>query len=153
MLFAKSTGGFYDPAIHGSNIPSDAIEITNAHYAAMMDAQAHGKSIQADSNGKPFAVDPPAPTIEQIISVFTSRIQVRLDDFAMTRGYDSILSACSYATSLVPKFKAEGQYCVEARDATWLAASTILNDVQTGMRPVPTPEEVLAEMPALAWPA
>ena len=45
--------------------------------------------------------------------------QQRLDDFAKTRGYDSILSACTYATSQVAEFAAEGQYCVNVRDLTW----------------------------------
>ncbi|WP_435626994.1 hypothetical protein [Candidatus Ferrigenium straubiae] len=96
---------------------------------------------------------PPPPTTEQVIAGFTIDIQKRLDDFAKTRGYDGILSACTYATSLVPTFKAEGQYCVEARDNTWAVAYAIMNAVQSGQRPMPTKAEVIAELPNLIWPA
>lgn len=152
MFYSKSTGGFYDASIHGNNIPADAVEITEAEHAALLDAQAQGKRIQADVNGNPVAVDPPAPTAEQIIAGFTGAIQQRLDDFAKTRGYDGILSACTYATSTVPKFKAEGQYCVDARDATWAKCYEILASVESGVRPMPTLAEIIAELPALAWP-
>lgn len=96
---------------------------------------------------------PPPLTPEQVTAKFTGAIQVRLDAFAETRNYDGILSACTYATSTVPKFAAEGQYCVQARDLTWAAAYAILAAVQGGTRLMPTVAEVLAEMPTLAWPA
>lgn len=83
---------------------------------------------------------------------FTDAIQTRLDEFARTRNYDDILSAATYATSAIPKFKAEGQYAVEARDATWTKGYEILGEVQVGQRPMPTLEEVFAELPSLAWP-
>ena len=76
----------------------------------------------------------------------------RLDDFARTRNYDNILSACTYATSTVAKFCAEGQYCVDARDATWNACYVILADVQAGTRPMPTLEQIMSELPVLEWP-
>lgn len=79
--------------------------------------------------------------------------QKRLDGFARTRGYDGILSACTYATSSVPKFQAEGQYCVEARDATWAKLYEMLAEVTTGTRPVPTGyADVEPELPVLEWP-
>jgi hypothetical protein len=97
-------------------------------------------------------VNPPRPP-EEIIAEFTARVQERLDAFARTRGYDGILSACTYATSTNPKFAAEGQYCVQARDATWAKCYEILNAVQFGDRQVPTWEELEAELPHLEWPA
>lgn len=96
---------------------------------------------------------PPKQTQKQIIDGYIFHIQKRLDDFARTRGYDGVLSCCTYATSTVAKFKAEGQYMVDARDQTWSAGYQILADVESGARPVPTLEELDAELPALAWPA
>lgn len=94
----------------------------------------------------------PPPTEGQILAAFTAAIQQRLDDFARTRSYDGILSACSYVASGVQRFADEGAYCVAARDATWAYAYQILADVQAQERPMPTLEEVMAELPALEWP-
>lgn len=96
---------------------------------------------------------PPVLTQAQIESQFTAAIQQRLDDFARTRNYDGILSACTYATSAVTKFKAEGQACVNLRDATWAAAYRLLADVQASARPMPTClSDIAADLPALEWP-
>ena len=56
--------------------------------------------------------------VDFISKLIVNKTQKRLDDFAKTRNYDGILSACTYATSEVPKFNAEGVYCVQIRDAT-----------------------------------
>lgn len=96
---------------------------------------------------------PEPPTPEQLQRNFTAAIQQRLDTFAQTRNYDSILSACTYATSTVAKFKTEGQACVNLRDATWAAAYAILAAVQAGKRPMPTSlADIEADLPALEWP-
>ena len=95
---------------------------------------------------------PPPPTLEQLQKKFEAAVQKRLDAFAQTRGYDSILSACTYATSANPKFRAEGQYAAGARDDTWAAWHGVLGSVTEGRRPLPPLEDVLAELPALAWP-
>ena len=89
---------------------------------------------------------------EQIIEEYQAAVQKRLDDFAQERGYNNILSACTYATSLVKRFKAEGQYCVNARDTTWAKCYEILAAVEGGTRPMPTLDELLAELPVLTWP-
>lgn len=49
------------------------------------------------------------------------QVQKRLDAFAQERGYDNIMSACSYATSTDPVFAREGTYCIQLRDTTWRA--------------------------------
>lgn len=80
--------------------------------------------------------------------------QARLDNFARERNYDGILSACTYATSSVPKFQAEGQCCVDARDATWSTLYTLLGEVQAGTRPIPASyADIEPLLPALVWPA
>lgn len=80
--------------------------------------------------------------------------QARLDTFAQTRNYDGILSACTYATSSITNFQAEGQYAVDARDSTWAALYTIIGEVQAGTRPMPAGfADIEADLPVLAWPA
>ena len=152
MFYSKTTGGFYTAEIHGDNIPADAVEITEAEHAALIEGQSKGQRIVADTNGRPILQDPPPPSPEQIVAQYTAAVQKRLDDFARTRGYDGILSAATYATSTVPKFKAEGQYAVEARDATWAKCYEVLAAVEAGSHPMPTLDELLAELPVLTWP-
>lgn len=94
----------------------------------------------------------PMPT-EAIIAAVTAAVQQRLDAFARTHAYDGILSACTYATSTVSKFAVEGQYAVEARDATWATCYQIMGDVLQGLRHMPTLDQVMSELPTLEWPA
>jgi hypothetical protein len=64
-----------------------------------------------------------------------------------------MLSACTYATSTVTKFAEEGQYCVDARDATWNKLYEIMAKVEAGTRPVPSGySDIEAELPVLEWP-
>lgn len=94
----------------------------------------------------------PPPTQEEIQASFTASIQARLDTFARTRGYDGILSACTYATSVVPRFQQEGQRAVELRDATWNAAYAILDEVLAQQRPMPTSiGDIEQDLPVLGW--
>ena len=95
---------------------------------------------------------PEPPTPEEQLAAFTAAIQGHLDSFAQTRNYDGILSATTYAASTVPKFQAEGQYAVKARDLTWAKGYEIMGAVLSGQRPLPALTEVLAELPSLAWP-
>lgn len=102
-----------------------------------------------------FAVEaiPAEELLQALQQEIVQATQVRLDDFARTRSYDGILSACTYATSSVPKFQAEGQYCVVARDETWATLYTILAEVEAGVYPMPTSfADIEPELPALVWP-
>ncbi|MDH4449217.1 MAG: hypothetical protein QE265_01325 [Rhodoferax sp.] len=153
MYFSRSTCGFYDAEIHGSAIPSDAVEVSVQDHASLLAGQSEGKVITADGNGYPVLQNPPPPTQAEIAAAFTADIQQRLDEFARTRNYDNILSACTYATSTVAKFRVEGQACVDLRDATWAAAYTVLDKVQAGKRPMPSGiADIEADLPALEWP-
>ena len=61
MFYSKLTKGFYSVEIHGTKIPPDAVEITDAQWRALLVQQEQGKVIGADAQGKPVAQDPPAP--------------------------------------------------------------------------------------------
>jgi hypothetical protein len=90
---------------------------------------------------------------QAFIASVTVATQARLDDFAKTRNYDGILSACTYASSPSPKFSGEGQYCVNVRDSTWATLYALMAEVQGGQRSMPaTVADVLAELPVLVWP-
>ena len=109
-------------------------------------SQQDWENMQADE----LAARPVPPTLQERVVTAT---QERLDDFAKTRNYDGILSACTYATSTVTKFQGEGQHCVTARDETWAALYAMMAEVQAGTRPMPgSVEEVLALLPVLEWP-
>lgn len=78
--------------------------------------------------------------------------QTRLDEFAKTRNYDSILSACTYATDPNPVFAAEGQRAVDFRSSTWAKLYSILSEVQAGTRPTPVSfSDIESELPILSW--
>lgn len=55
--YAASTGGFYHERFHEDGIPKDAVEITPEEHAILLDAQAVGRVIRPDANGRPVAVD------------------------------------------------------------------------------------------------
>lgn len=106
-------------------------------------------------NNKPVTIipEPVRPTNAEIVAFLTRAVQAKLDAEALTHNYDGILSLCSYASSLDPVFKAEGQAGVEWRDACWRVSYQVMSDVKAGIREVPTSEGLIAELPTMVWPA
>lgn len=150
MFYSPSTNGFYDRTIH-TEIPADAVEISVSDHAALLEGQGAGKRIIADSNGRPALADPPARTREQIIAGLESAVQSELDRRAQERNYDNIVSACSYAGA-PNAFQAESQAFLAWRAACWQHCYQVLADCQSETRPIPTPPELIAELPALLLP-
>lgn len=58
MFYSASTGGFYDAAIHGDNIPAGAVEITVEEHTALLSGQSAGKRIVPDASGRPIVAGP-----------------------------------------------------------------------------------------------
>ncbi len=150
VFYSPTIGGFYTREVHGDNIPADAVEITEAEHAALIEGQSKGQRIVADANGRPILQDPPPPTAEQIMSRLGARVRSWLDEQARALGYDDIKSAVSYAEEpAVPRFQQEGQALRRLRSLAWARYDEILNAVQAGQRPVPTEAELITEMEAL----
>lgn len=94
-----------------------------------------------------------SPAREQIEAQIVADTQRHLDDFARSRGYDGMLSLCTYATSTVAQFRLEGQYGVEARDATWAKLHEIFEAAANGRRAALNSfSDVVDDLPALVWP-
>ena len=73
-------------------------------------------------------------------------IQKHLDKQAQALRYDNMMSARSYAGYTNP-FQAEAQKLAEWCANCWAKAGEIEADVEAGNRPMPTVDEVLAELP------
>lgn len=148
---AKSQGFYHSSLDYGDNLPDDLIAISDDYHAELLDQQSVGKIICSDKNGYPIVVDPPLETPEQAERRLQHSVQSHLDDTVKTRGYDGILSACTYATSSFEKFRLDGQAAVEWRDAVWSMCYQVLADVQAGIKPMPTEDDLIALLPMIDW--
>ena len=95
---------------------------------------------------------PAYETEDQLIDRLTGAVQAYMDSVAQQRNYDTILSLCTYATSTVPRFQAEGQAGVVWRDACWQLGYDLIAQVRAGEAPIPTEAELLAMLPPMQWP-
>jgi len=96
----------------------------------------------------PLPVDPPSQA--QIKKTMIDAIQSYMDKEANTHEYDTVGSLCNYTTSVA--FGDEAANGVIFRDACWLKGIEIMNACTAGTRPIPTVDELLAEMPKMVWP-
>ena len=78
MFYAKSTNGFYSKAIHGENIPRDAVEISDDEHRLLMNGQGEGKIIASDKNGYPVLSEPLPPSQEMLIQEKIMRLKIAL---------------------------------------------------------------------------
>lgn len=97
----------------------------------------------------------PDQIIENLVAQFEQQIEDRLNSFAKTASYNSMLSCCTYATSAIPMYATEGVYCVNLRDMTWIKAYELINEmlpIALAGGHIPSWEEIEAQLPVPAWP-
>lgn len=95
MLYSQSTGGFYIQGRH-RDIPPDAIEITEAEYAAMKQTGAD-QEIVLGENGRPEKRDRQVSP-GQARKNRESMVRHRIETVARNQfGFESIIEAVSYA--------------------------------------------------------
>jgi len=79
-------------------------------------------------------------------------IQNLLDSTAKSRNYYDAASCISYATSSNLIWQSEAKCFIAWRDNVWNTAYTIYTTLSGNDEPMPTVEEVIAELPAIVWP-
>lgn len=87
----------------------------------------------------------PPPVDQQ--KQYENAVQKHLNQTAQSRGYDDIVSACSYSGAPNP-FQTESQAFTEWRGNVWAYCYQLLSEVEAGTRTAPTLEELIAELPA-----
>lgn len=129
--WSPSRKGFFRQDVHGDAMPSDCVRMEDADYQALMSAQNQGMEIVSD-NGVPSISDPMDGIMEhaEIMKRFEAMVSAVVENLAKSWGYDSVLSAATYAASAQAYFKAEAVLLLDYRDAMWIWAASI---------PVPSP--------------
>lgn len=96
----------------------------------------------------------PQKKAAQLVAANIAAVQAEMDKQAKARGYDDIVSACSYASGdATDPFAAEGKAFLAWRSKVWAKAYAMLAEVEQGTRPMPTPAEAVAAMPPLGLPS
>jgi hypothetical protein len=91
-----------------------------------------------------------AAVAEAMQTRLTAAIDQHVEATAQARGYNSAAHLAGYVTSNT--WQAEAQAFVAWRDAVWLAAFAIIDDVQIGARDVPDEADLIGELPVIEWP-
>ena len=85
--------------------------------------------------------------LDELTALFKEKTQELLDAKAREKGYDDILSACSYA-GYDNDFRAEGESFGIWRARVWKYGYALLNAIAEGKHKLPKSfDEILAEMP------
>ena len=83
----------------------------------------------------------------------TEAVKQHLDTVAGERQYDGIVSLNGSLNSPDAQWAAEAAAGNVWRSAVWVKVYEIQQQVQSGQRPIPTPTEVIAELPVIQWPS
>ena len=137
------------------NVPEDVADWCNRGGVAHLEEidWQEGKAAE-QRRFQIVANEPYRESPEQMQARYTALAQQALDSFARTRGYDGIMSACSYYGSGDRQFAAEAAYCMNLRDHTWRKGHEILNAVKAGDMELPNEADFLSMLPTAEaeWP-
>lgn len=119
--------------------------VTGNKYPANWDAS----TIDGVTVENVVAEQPPPETPEQIIARLEGAIDIYLDAQANSYRYESIRTMVTYENDPNPKFHSEGVGAKAFRSAVYTLGVSLIDEVQSGFREVPTESELLALMPKL----
>ena len=93
----------------------------------------------------------PPPTQNEILLTLVAALEAHYDITAKERRYDSRLT-CALRAGFAGPFQAEGTAFAIWMDNCNALGYQVMADCLVGLRPIPTAEELVAEMPAMVWP-
>lgn len=126
--------------------------------AGCIEAQppALGEGQRARWDGEGWAIVEPEPDPEPeplTLDDYRHAIQSHVDAVARQRNYEGGVACASYANSTLPAWAGEAAAFIAWRDAVWVYVFTELAKVENSEREQPTIPALLAELPAIDWPA
>jgi hypothetical protein len=100
----------------------------------------------------PYVPAPAPPTPEQLKLALAFAVEQHLNAKAADYRYKDYHAAMAYVSSPVLKFASEGQAFVSWVSAVWAHVDQVEQDVLAQLRAIPTPAELVAELPAFVAP-
>lgn len=116
------------------------------------------RAVPAPAGWDAMEIDPPAEmavlgrTPPPTMADYQAAVEAHVEATARDRAYASAVSCASYVYSTVPAWAAEATAFVAWRDGVWSTVYAQLAAVQGGA-PAPTIAALVAELPAMEWPA
>lgn len=102
----------------------------------------------------------PTPTPEDIRQQLERAVDLHMDGVARSKGYgypdmpfSATLSLSTYGDTGHPEFDAEGVAFKAWRSRVWERCFLLLEEVQSGERPVPSEAGMIALLPQMEWPS
>lgn len=85
------------------------------------------------------------------IRQYSKAIDLHINKIARSKQYNDAVSLASYADSTNSQWKQEALTFIAWRDSVWLFAFEKLKEVQQGLIPQPTIEELIVSLPTINW--
>lgn len=87
--------------------------------------------------------------LNQAAKMLEDEVQTHMDSSAKSMGYDNLMSAISYVGDNDPLFSAQGQAFKNWRSVCWKFCFDYEADVVSGLKSLPTRDELIAQLPEL----
>lgn len=147
-FFDDASKAFYCTDIHRI-IPPDSVGVSDEEFKYYQVERSKGFKLSV-SKGKVVLIDPEETSKSDKLRSIESYVQKHINTVCKSYGYDSIISAVTYADEpSVPKFQQEGQAFRAWRSKVWDKCYQLLSDWEAGAIEEQTPQQVIAQLPQL----
>jgi len=113
-------------------------------------------NVTQPTHAKVMALDTPALEFklayDTFLSAYLEQLRTLIDGVARQRNYDNAISCVSYVSSSDLKWKLEAETFSAWRDAFWNYLYTQQVLILNKTRPIPSIEQLNAELPVISWP-